>query len=234
MMWNQLKSGLLRWLCSGWCRFCAKTEAGSGNILWNMADYGTHSDYCYSIRVLVVTAFSLTREFFTHTQCPCLLVNVMSSNTAFYTQLSLGEVFGLHVCRMAIKYRYTYDIIARKNKTAKLKFANWNWRPIRQIKFPLNFPAIRYLLFKRYRLQLLFWSEITNYKYCNTSKTHQPLSNVDGSGSADCEWLWASCLQTQVSNESMSGHYSPQIWSSVIGYRILASGIVVSCIGKGL
>ena len=140
----------------------------------------------HSVRVLVI-AFTLTWEFFTHTQCPCPLVNVMSSNTAFYTQLSLSEAFGLRVCRMAIKYRYMYDIIACKNKTAKLKFANWNWRPIRQIKFPPNFPAIRYLLFKRYRLQLLFWSEITNYKYFNTSKTHQPLSNVDGSGSADCE-----------------------------------------------
>ena len=53
----------------------------------------------------------------------------------------LGGAFGLRLRRVAI----TYDIIARKNKTAKLKSAKWNWRPIRQIKFPPNSPAIRYM-----------------------------------------------------------------------------------------
>ena len=55
----------------------------------------------------------------------------------------LGEAFRLRVRRMTIMY----DIIVRKNKTAKLKSAKWNWRPIRQIKFPPNFPAIRYSIF---------------------------------------------------------------------------------------
>ena len=52
----------------------------------------------------------------------------------------LGGAFGLRIRRVTIMY----DIIARKNKTAKLKSAKWNWRPICQIKFPSNFPAIRY------------------------------------------------------------------------------------------
>ena len=47
----------------------------------------------------------------------------------------LGGAFRLRIRRVTI----TYDIIARKNKIAK-----WNWRLIRQIQFPPNFPAIRY------------------------------------------------------------------------------------------
>ena len=53
----------------------------------------------------------------------------------------LGGAFGLRIRRRTI----TYDNIARKNKTAKLKSAKWNWRPIHQIKFPPDFPAIRYV-----------------------------------------------------------------------------------------
>ena len=51
-----------------------------------------------------------------------------------------GGEFGLRIRSVTI----TYDIIACENKTAKLKSAKWNWRPIRQIKFPPNFPAIQY------------------------------------------------------------------------------------------
>ena len=51
----------------------------------------------------------------------------------------LGGAFGLRIRCVTI----TYDIIARKNKIAKLKSAKWNWRPIRHIKFPPNFSAIR-------------------------------------------------------------------------------------------
>ena len=57
----------------------------------------------------------------------------------------LGGAFGLRVRCVRGDYWYTYDIIACKKKNAKLKSANWNWRPIRQIKFPQNFPAIRYM-----------------------------------------------------------------------------------------
>ena len=37
-----------------------KQRTGSRNLPWNMADNSTPLDYCYSIRILVVTTFSLT------------------------------------------------------------------------------------------------------------------------------------------------------------------------------
>ena len=84
---------------------------------------------------------------------PCPLENVMSSSTAFYTQLSL------HICTSTPRsnvwtgrsVRVMY--MSRDNhvwhhclqkQIAKLKSAKWNWRPICQINFPPNFPAIRY------------------------------------------------------------------------------------------
>ena len=76
--------------------------------------------------------------------CPRTQLSKHSSASIFALRhldrtFELGEVFGLRIRRVTI----TYDILARKNKTAKLKSAKCNWRPIRQIKFPPNFPAIR-------------------------------------------------------------------------------------------
>ena len=93
---------------------------------------------------------------------PCLLENVMSSNTAFYTQLSTHSF--LHTVRTgrSVQVMYTSrdnyvepmtSLLDHKNKTAKLKSAKWNWRPIRQIKFPPSFPAIQYT---RYRTDNVF------------------------------------------------------------------------------
>ena len=64
----------------------------------------------------------------------------------------LGRAFKLRIRHVVItSIRMT--IFACKNKTAKLKSTNWNWRPIRQIKFPLNFPAIRYIYIRTKRQQ---------------------------------------------------------------------------------
>ena len=113
------------------------------------------------------TDWKVCRGTWTSKGSQTFLKAFVQENSAFYTQLSLhicirhldqtfelGGAFRLHIYRVTI----TYDIIACKNKTANLKSAKWNWTLIRQIKFPPNFPAIRYIVKCECSLLSSFWS----------------------------------------------------------------------------
>ena len=105
----------------------------------------------------------------------------------------LGRPFRLRIHRVTI----TYDIIACKNKTPKLKSAKWNWRLICQIKFPPNFPAIRYIIL--IRMSALFRSGkvhsqsqtiMNNFLFRSTQKEEHVVAVLHVTCSTDRILMW--------------------------------------------